>query len=489
MRWLAVYLPRWPLEALALPDPAAGRVVFDGAPRRLVCAADDRAAAAGVRPGMALASAQALCAGLQSHRREPLREAASLHGLALALSRFTPQLVVREGGLLLDIGASLRLFGGLPALVAALRAELRANGVRARLAGAPTALAAWWFAQRATRVAPRAAGAPAAPWRARLDALPLGVLQTEPRLAELLHGIGARTLGELRALPRAGLQRRGGAELLRQLDRAYGDAPDPQPWFEPPREFAGELELMQRADDAAMLAFAAQRLVQALAGWLARQWLAVSAFSLWLQHGETRGRHAPTRLRIELGQPSRDALQLMALLRERLQRLALPAPVYGLKLEVDSAQALAGHEGRLWKDAGQGVEDLRALLDRLSARLGSERVSRFALVADHRPERAAVAWPAIGAAPVADVTPPTLPRPAWLLPQPLLLAEQGGRPLHGGSPLMLRSPPERIEAGWFDGALVCRDYHVAEGSDHLLRWIYRERGCAQPRWYLHGLFG
>jgi protein ImuB len=485
MRWLAVHLPWLPLEALALPASAAGRVVLDGPPqRRVVCVADHTAAAAGVRPGMAPASAQALCPGLQVHARELLREAALLQGLALALSRFTPQLVVRdEGGLLLDVGASLRLFGGLQALLVALRACLRDNGVQARLAGAPTALAAWWFAQSRTPAT--------ADWRARLDGLPLAVLQVEPRLLELLQGIGARTLGGLRVLPRAGLQRRGGGEVLRQLDRAYGDVPDPQRWFEPPLQFALELELMQRADDAAMLAFAAQRLVQALAGWLSRQWLAVATFSLWLQH-ETSGRHAcaPTRLRIELGQPSRDPTQLMLLLRERLQRLELPAPVYGLKLEVDAAQALAGHEGRLWKDGTQHADDLRALLDRLSARLGAERVCRWALMADHRPEHAAVAWSAIGMPPSNAVTnPPPLPRPAWLLPEPLALAEAHGRPLHGGQPLVLRSAPERIEAGWFDGALVCRDYHVAEGSDHQLRWIFRERAGAQPRWYLHGLFG
>jgi protein ImuB len=491
MHWLAVFLPRWPLDALALPASPAGRVVFDA--HSSVCAADDAALAAGVRPGMALASAQALCPDLQAHARERLREAALLHSLALALSRFTPQLVVRgdDGGLLLDIGTTLRLFGGQRVLVAGLRACLREQGVQARLGAAPTAVAAWWFAREGARLPAADPTGPAADWRTRLDALPLRVLQAEPRLAELLQGIGARNLGALRALPRAGLQRRGGGEVLRQLDRAYGDVPDPQRWFQPPAEFTLGLELMQRADDAAMLAFAAQRLVQALAGWLSLQWLAATAFTLWLQH-ESSGRRAcaPTCLRIELGQPSRDAAQLMLLLRECLQRLPLPAPVYGLKLELNAAQPLAGHEGQLWKDATQHADDLRALLDRLSARLGAERVCRWALRADHRPEHAAVAWPAIGTPPAdAVVQVPPLPRPAWLLPEPLPLAERAGRPLQGGQPLVLRSTPERIEAGWFDGKLVCRDYHVAEGSDHQLRWIYRERGNEQARWFLHGLFG
>jgi protein ImuB len=294
------------------------------------------------------------------------------------------------------------------------------------------------------------------------------------------------------------LQRRGGAALLALLDRAYGDAPDPQVWFEPPREFVQSLELMQRADDTGMLDGAALRLVQALAGWLAQQWLAAAAFSLWLQH-ETRGRHAqtPTRLRVELGQPSRDAAQLMLLLRERLSRCTLPAPVYGLRLQLDETVALAGHaaalpfgsdrSGARWHDARQDEERFLALLDRLSARLGPQHVQRWACRADHRPEQAAQARPA-AETPTRAIDVPPHPRPTWLLPEPLRLAEHEGRPLHGG-PLQLHGGPERIEAGWFDGAPVCRDYHVASGADHRLRWVFRELRGTQSGWFLHGLFG
>jgi len=62
-----------------------------------------------------------------------------------------------------------------------------------------------------------------------------------------------------------------------------------------------------------------------------------------------------------------------------------------------------------------------------------------------------------------------------------------GRPRHGGDTLRLCSRAERIESGWFDGALVRRDYHVAEGSDHRLRWVYREHPAGG--WFLHGWFG
>ena len=54
---------------------------------------------------------------------------------------------------------------------------------------------------------------------------------------------------------------------------------------------------------------------------------------------------------------------------------------------------------------------------------------------------------------------------------------------------MLASRAERIEAGWFDGALISRDYHVAQAKDHRWLWVFRERRGEQAHWYLHGIFG
>jgi protein ImuB len=64
------------------------------------------------------------------------------------------------------------------------------------------------------------------------------------------------------------------------------------------------------------------------------------------------------------------------------------------------------------------------------------------------------------------------------------------RPCHG-SPLALLAGPERIEAGWWDEALVARDYYIAENQQGQLLWVYRERKAQDETdaWYLHGLFG
>jgi protein ImuB len=495
MLWFALHLSGLPLDAWLAAAPPGEHPCAVVENRRVVQACA-RAIAAGVEPGMSAASAASLAAGLHLLARDPAREAAQVERLALGLSRFTPHVVLQPDGVLLEVAASLRLFGGARALWRAVHHGARAAGVGSlRSAAAPTATAASLLA----RVEPPTPALRRQPFSQRLDALPLPAVIAawglEPRLGELLQGIGCRTLGDVRMLPRSGLQRRGAAALLDAAARAHGQAPDPQRWYEPPHRFDLAIELLHRADDAAMLVFAAQRLVQPLAGWLAQQWLAAARLSLRLRH-ETSLRHAQpdTLLTLALGDPTRDAAQLMLLLRERLQRTALPAPVYALTLTLDQAVCHAGRAAPLWRErGGSGCEDANALFDRLAARLGPERVLRPVMAADHRPEQAMHLEP-LGREPPRGPAPgaaPLPPRPAWLLPDAQRLAEEpaSGRPLYQGAPLALAGRAERIEAGWFDGAPIARDYHWACTRDHRWLWVYRERRGAQLQWYLHGLLG
>jgi protein ImuB len=135
----------------------------------------------------------------------------------------------------------------------------------------------------------------------------------------------------------------------------------------------------------------------------------------------------------------------------------------------------------------------------LVARLGEGSVLQAAPQADYRPELANLWVPlqagrggrrAVEQGLPADVL--SLPRPVWLLQKPIALLLRQHRPFYG-SPLKLASSPERIEAGWWS-APHTRDYFIAEGADHAHYWIYRERIVgsapeAEPRWFLHGLFG
>ncbi len=79
---------------------------------------------------------------------------------------------------------------------------------------------------------------------------------------------------------------------------------------------------------------------------------------------------------------------------------------------------------------------------------------------------------------------------------PLELKLQRHQPVYG-SPLKLLAGPERIESGWWDDAMIARDYFIAENKLGQLLWIYREYDPIEKDknktdgkgWYLQGLFG
>jgi len=126
-------------------------------------------------------------------------------------------------------------------------------------------------------------------------------------------------------------------------------------------------------------------------------------------------------------------------------------------------------------------------------------VQRVAAVEDHRPERAVAFAAAIGESPVplsATLGASAPPRPVWLLATPQALPERRSQPLLAGRPLQLIAGPERIEAGWWDGAdaLAARDYFIARDAEGALLWIYRERvplttASGAEGWFLQGRFG
>ncbi|SMG28689.1 Y-family DNA polymerase [Paraburkholderia susongensis] len=81
---------------------------------------------------------------------------------------------------------------------------------------------------------------------------------------------------------------------------------------------------------------------------------------------------------------------------------------------------------------------------------------------------------------------PSQPRPIWMLAQPLRLMVRDQRPVYR-RPLTMLTRTERIEAGWWDGNPVGRDYYIAADDRGYMFWVYRER--IKGGWYLQGLFG
>jgi protein ImuB len=488
--WIGLSLPRLPLEVFS-PSwcTDAGSVVLE---QERVLAASPVARAAGVQPGMRRGGVLMLMPEAQVHERSPQHEAEALVAVAMAMLQYTPQVAeAEEASLLLDIGASLRLFGGIRSLCRRVRASLRALGFSGYLSCAPTARGSWMLArQRAGRVLTIAS------LTRRLDRLPSTLPPPARSYAGWFEGIGCFDIGAMRRLPRPGLQRRCGRALLDMLDEAHGEAPELYEWVEAPPTFSAKLELFDRIEHAEALLHGAQRLLQQMVGWLCARQFAVERVKLLLEHERGKVARPPTAIEIALAEPVWRDDHLLRLLKERLAKTELVAPVIGLCLEAAQVQPMLPPTDSLFPEPGGSKEDRERLFELLVARLGPDNVLKASPQADYRPELANAWVPVHDKLRPADVDarmpPQSLPRPAWLLPKPIALLMRDHRPFYM-SPLRMVSNAERIEAGWWSEGQT-RDYFIAEGGDHAHYWVFRERlgtkeGEAEPRWYLHGLFG
>jgi len=433
--------------------------------------------------------------------------------------QFTPRVAFADEALLLEAGASERLFGGRKRLLRCLLKE----GCELRFdawAAGPTALVALALLRMKRMGLQAPALVP--------DDLPLSTLTAAAPHLATLERIGCTTFGQLRSLPRAGVGRRFGAELLAALDSAHGERPERYPWLTLPPEFDQKLELPALATSAPDLLFTGQHLLTRLQSWLQARNLGVLALELeWtLDLRRLDGKPLPPNECIELrtAQPTQEIRHLRRLASEQLARTTISAPANALRLRTLETVPWGGVTTSLLPEDNKPGEKLHQLVERLSVRLGEENVTLMQPVQDHRPECMQQAMPARGAVDAVDAaianrrlavtqeTPATSERsaagvrkahrqppltesllPPWILRAPLKLQVKGDQPWYQG-PLQLLTRARRLEAAWWDAQAaepVLRDYFIARSASAGLLWIFRERLAAdqaRARWFLHGLY-
>lgn len=474
---------------------------------------------------------------LKIYPRDEVLEQEALRLIAAWATRFTSLVSLSfPQAVLLEVAGSLVLFGGLDGLLKEVRDGLAELGYQVVLAAAPTPLAAVWLA----RAGEEAVVEHKAQLATVLGHIPLHCLQLNDKQLHSLNGMGLQNVADLVRLPRDGLTRRLGKEFMLKLDRAFGHAPDPQKPYVPPLRFHSRLLLPAEVNNIEALLFAFHRLLTELGGMLLGCGGGVQELSLQLLHRdrsvssrerseaepaserppsagpvassrrtlrhlhttghERRGIRRPrnpapqfsstkkdvTHIDFRLSALSRNVAHLMAVLRERLERVMLEAPVIEIVIVADTILPLGGHTQDLFTKQGESEHDWQSLLERLRARLGDDAVHGLRQVAEHRPELAWCYGP-VGKDRANDEL-KFGRRPLWLLDEPMpLTTNSDDRPRFHGV-LQLDLDRERIESGWWDDNDIARDYFVARNPRGLKLWVYRElRG--EQRWFLHGIFG
>jgi len=463
--WIALHFPLLALEARPGRE-AEPRVVVEN---RIVVLASATAQAGGIRSGMSLATARALVPSLDVIEHSSLQVDQLLGELAPRLATVTSQVVLSHDlpGLVGEVGASERLFGGVVGVREAVARAFADTAITWHEAVAPTPMAAEVFAV----AAPGALVTGRERLHELLGHLPVEALPLPVSVVTALQRMGVRRAGEVFALPRAGLARRFGNSILVLLDQLLGDRVDPRAAWQAPVEFERHVAWDFAAPTAESLMFPMRRLLGDLAAHVGMLGVRATTWTLVLAHEDAQ----PTVLEIGSAIGAADADALLLLTHERLLRTTWAGPVRGISLRLVSTRAAPAASRTLFPGPQEAAERADALIERLRARLGDGAVHGMSAVADPRPERAQRRG---GAGATRAVVARTPRRPVWLLAVP--------RPWHAGADQLLVGP-ERIEGGWWDGPDARRDYFRAVGAAGETVWVYQDLRTGD--WYLHGLFG
>ncbi len=472
--WVSIHFPEISLAAAQANNSKPFAVLVQQQGKTRVYALNERAQQFGIEPGMLSSAAYALCQGLRVAMRDERTERKQLQAYAHRILSLTPRIALSDPDvLLLEVKASLRLFGGLKGLYQQLEACF---SERHTAACAPVVDAVELMARCGIGKVIRNTDH----LRAALGEIHITDTAIEDRLARRLARCGLYKLRDVWRLPRPDLARRFGPGLLHYLDQLSGQRHAPRRLFEPAEVFKAKYDFDRETDDRAYLLYAAEVLLKQACVFLQARASLSEKISFRLRYAH---RHEAAQcgsvLNVYAQQGGDRPEHFLPQLGEQLQNRKLASPLSDMELHIDQFKPRDGSSGDLFKKTRPASDDWPVLLGLLFARFGRKQVYRLNLLADFRPEKAWGKYPAHSFLARKQIEPYCVERPTWLFRQP-------GKCLGGRFKLI--SDAERLESGWWEDQDQRREYYrgIAPSGRHC--WLYRDLQAADGQWYLHGLF-
>lgn len=447
------------------------------------------AKAAGVREGMTLAEASAICRGLVHLPHDPHQDARTLEGIARwIMARYSPQVaLLPPDGIFVEIGGSERLLGGPHVIARDVARAMRRLRIYSFIAVAPTAGAAWAMASsRQQRIVDETETINA------LHPLPVWTLRVDPAIADALYHVGIETIGQLMRLPRSALPARFGPHLLERLDQAIGRLPEPLDWLSPRAPLRERMAFDYAVNSLDVIWAALTQLTNTVVSELSRRGCGVRRLQVRFE----QAKQPAVVQTITLSRPTRQAKTLLELLRLSTETLRMNEDFIAIELIVPEMQRASDDQTAFAVDeTARSDAELVDCMDRIRAKLGYSAVLRPQLIESYLPERAFAWTQEIGIGPITLAVPP---RPMALLPMPAEIGvivtpshDREGRPVaftHEKTVHRLRIVvgPERIAGEWWNGHNRTRDYFDVEDETGRRFWIFRVNETF--KWYLHGVF-
>lgn len=428
--------------------------------------------------------------GLHVLDADPAEDEAALLRLARWCQRLTPLAAPdAPDNIWLDVAGCTHFWEGEQPLLDHLTARLAQDGVTAIAAIADTPGAAHAMARFGKeRIVPPGAQADA------IAVLPVAALRLPEQTVATLRRLGFEQIGALARVPRALLARRFGPEPGRRIDQALGTAPEPLQPLAHETPLQHRIAFLEPLLSAEALSAATGQLLETLCAAMERASLGARRLDLLFERVDG----AVQATRIGTARPNRDPKHLHRLLDEHLPTIDPGLGIEAMRLVIPLAEPLR------WKqDESGGGGDVSTLVDRLSNRLGADRVYRVAPLESDVPERAvqrisALARPG-GKSWVSESAPTRLfhpPRPVDAiaeLPDQAPAAFTWRRRRHR---IRRADGPERIYGEWWQRDAetdAVRDYFRVEDEEGRRFLLFRQgdgvdRRTGGLQWFMQGMF-
>jgi protein ImuB len=304
------------------------------------------------------------------------------------------------GRIYLDASGLEGLFGDEPRLAARLRDAAAATGVKIRVGIAQSRIAALAAARLGPGVLVVEPGGDAA----YLAPAPLALLDLREETATRLSRWGLRTLGELAALPTAGLFERLGGDGVRLQRLARGEDPRPLGSWRPAPLFEESVACEWGLETIESVVERLRELAARVCACLGVAGLAADSFEWICRLGDGcvhEGALTPA-------VPITDAGSVGGLLRLALEARPPRGVVEALTFRARPVR-LAPAQESLTDRSRPAPRQLTATLNRLMALVGADAIGAPALLDTHRPDAIALAGysPSELSAPRRDSRPPT----------------------------------------------------------------------------------
>jgi len=458
--------------------------------RSMITAVSKEAYAHGISRGMLLADAKAVTHNLHAYEEPEGRFDEVLQHIGEWFIRYSPTIALDPpDGLVIDATGCTHLWGGDDQYLRDITARMNKIGYTVKLCiagtiGTASAVCRYGMTDQVKNGNELDA----------LSQLPPASLRIDPLVAEKLNKLGLRKINSLFTIQSASLRRRMGVGLLQRLRQALGEEKEFIQPIHVAAPFHERMASMEPILSRTAIEIALHELLVRICDRLCseQKGARILLFKVFTIDGLQQ------QVQISTTAPSSNPVYLFKLFE---LKLATIAPGFGIEvfiLDVLQADDLLPAQEKLWINS-KGLDDpaLAEFLDRITNKLGEEKIARYLPAPHYWPERAIqkadsiqeqpfIPWPSVTVRPLKLLSPPEKIAVTAPIPDYPPMNFRYRNKLHK---IIKADGPERMEQEWWIRDGLHRDYYYVEDESGKRYWLFRSGhyDAEKPvQWYLHG---